>query len=350
MSRKKALVAGALGIVGSNLADHLHALGDWEVVGISRSSPIRAPAWRLARVDLFDAAACRALIAAEPDVTHLFYAARAPDPDAATEVAANVRMLVNLMEPLAGLAPNFAHVCLVHGTKWYGSHLGPFMTPAKEEHPRHMPPNFYLDQADYIAARQTGAHWTWSTVRPAVVCGYSLGYPHNVAAVLGAYAAISRELGLPLRFPGTSACFDAVSQVTDARLLARSMAWAATDSGCANESFNIVNGDVFRWCHLWDKLARHFDMDNGGVQTMSLVRQMEDKEALWQVMAKKHGLRQLKLTDIVNWNYADMTFRQDWDHISSTLKARRFGFHDFIDSEDMFIEQIERFRTERVIP
>ena len=350
MPARKALVAGALGIVGGNIADHLFTLGGWDVIGISRGAPRQATPWRRARVDLTDAAACNALIAAEPGVTHLFYAARAPDPDGATEAAANLRMLVNLMEPLDALAPGFEHVCLVHGTKWYGSHLGPFLTPAKEDHPRCMPPNFYLDQADYVAARQSGKRWTWSTVRPAVVCGYSLGYPHNVAAVLGVYAAISKALGLPLRFPGTQACFDAVSQATDAGLLARSMAWAATAPGCRNEHFNIVNGDQFRWRHLWDRLARHFGMENGGVQTLTLARQMADKEPVWQSLVQKHGLRPLKLAEIVNWNYADMTFRQDWDHISSTLKARRFGFHEFIDSEEMFIAQIGRFRAERVIP
>lgn len=347
--RSKALIAGALGIVGSNIAEHLRARGDWDVVGIARSVPRSDVSWRLQRADLTDAAACRELIAAEPGITHLFYAARAPRPDPAEEAAVNQQMLLNLMQPLQA-QPQFAHVCLVHGTKWYGSHLGPFTTPAREDHPRHLPPNFYLDQADYVAAHQPGSHWTWSTLRPAVVCGYSLGYPHNIAAVLSVYAAISRALGLPLRFPGTQTCFDAVSQATDVGLLAQAMAWAATTPACANQHFNIVNGDQFRWRHLWDRLARHFGMENGGVQTVSLARQMADKEPLWQSLVEKHGLRPLALSEIVNWNYADMSFRQDWDHISSTIKARQFGFQAFVDTEEMFIEQVDRFRAERVVP
>ena len=95
-----------------------------------------------------------------------------------------------------------------------------------------------------------------------------------------------------------------------------------------NQSFNVVNGDLFRWRHLWERLARHFGMENGGVQTVSLARMMADKEPLWRAMAQRHGLRPLALAEIVNWDYADMTFRQDWDHISSTLKARRFGFQE----------------------
>lgn len=350
MSARKALIAGALGIVGSNLARHLLTVGGWEVVGISRRPPRHPVPWRMVNLDLTDTAACAALISAELDINYLFYAARAPDPDPTREAAVNLQLLVNLMEPLRRRATDFRHVCLVHGTKWYGSHLGPFLTPAREDHPRHMAPNFYFDQADLVAARRPDERWRWSTVRPGVVCGFSVGYPHNIVAVLGAYAAISKELGLPLRFPGTRACFEAISQATDAQLLARSMAWAATEPRCADQSYNIVNGDQFRWRHLWERLARHFGMENGGVQTVSLARVMADKQPLWQSIAERHGLAFPMLTDIVNWDYADMTFRQDWDHLSSTLKGRRHGFGDFADTEDMFIEQIERFRAERVIP
>lgn len=90
----KALLAGALGIVGSNIAAHLQAKG-WDVVGIARSQPRQPVDWRLANVDLTDAAACRKLVSAEQGITHLFYAARAPVPeDQAAEAAKNLGMLV----------------------------------------------------------------------------------------------------------------------------------------------------------------------------------------------------------------------------------------------------------------
>lgn len=350
MARRKALVAGALGIVGSNVAEYLHSQKDWEVVGVSRSRPKHEVKWRLAALDLADAAACRKFVASEPGITHLFYAARSPRVQPAEEAAANLAMLVNLMEPLQEFAPGFQHACLVHGTKWYGAHLGPFRTPAKENDPRHMPPNFYYDQADYIEGLQKGKSWTWSGVRPALVCGFSLGYPHSVVAVLAVYAAISKALGLPLRFPGTQAGFDGVTQATDVRLLARAMVWTATEPKCANQHLNVMNGDLFRWRNLWDRLARHFDMENGGVQTVTLATMMADKEPLWRSIVEKHGLRPLALSDIVNWNYADVTFRQNWDHISSTLKARRLGLDATVDTEEMFLELLERFREERVVP
>ena len=36
---KKALVAGALGVTGRTLVNHLVSLGDWEVIGLSRRNP-----------------------------------------------------------------------------------------------------------------------------------------------------------------------------------------------------------------------------------------------------------------------------------------------------------------------
>jgi nucleoside-diphosphate-sugar epimerase len=35
----KALVAGALGVTGRSLVNHLVSLGNWEVIGLSRRSP-----------------------------------------------------------------------------------------------------------------------------------------------------------------------------------------------------------------------------------------------------------------------------------------------------------------------
>lgn len=346
--RRTALVTGASGIVGSHIAGHLLEAG-WDVVGAARGEPRRAAGWRLLRVDLADADAVRRALASEPGITHVFWGARAPHPDPGTEARTNTAMLANVLDAL-GDSATLEHVCLVHGTKWYGSHLGPFATPALEDDPPHLPPNFYVDQAALVAARAGASRWRWSTLRPGVVCGVSLGHPHNLVAAIAAYAAICRALGLPLRFPGTRACFEAVSQVTDARLLARAAAWAATDPRAADGHFNVTNGDLFRWKRLWPRLARHLGMEAGDVQTVPLARLMADKEPLWRELVRRHGLRELPLSDVADWAYADMTFRQDWDHISSTLKARRHGFDDCVDTESMFVECLDRYRDERIVP
>jgi nucleoside-diphosphate-sugar epimerase len=346
---RKALVAGALGIVGGSIADHLHARGGWEVVGVSRGAPRRETGWRLVRADLTDADAVRALVAAEGGITHLFHAARAPRPDPTEETRMNAGMLDALLAPLAA-SPDFEHVCMVHGSKWYGSHLGPFRTPAREDDPRPAGPNFYYDQADRVAERQAGARWTWSTLRPGVVWGYALGYPHNIAAVIAVLASLARARGEPLYFPGTQACYDAITQATDARLLARAAEWAATDPRCANQHFNLLDGDAFRWRYLWPVIARHLGLEAGGVRTVRLAETMADRAPQWRTLVEHHSLRPHALGELVDWHYADMTFRQDWDHLSSTLKARAHGFDGFVDTEAMVLALLDRYRAERLVP
>ena len=66
----------------------------------------------------------------------------------------------------------------------------------------------------------------------------------NMIAAIGAYAAISRQLGLPLVYPGSGT---RVTEATDARLLARAIAWSGRTPAAANQIFNVANGDVFIW-------------------------------------------------------------------------------------------------------
>ncbi|MDB5999888.1 MAG: dependent epimerase/dehydratase family protein, partial [Rhizobacter sp.] len=133
-SQRCALVAGSLGLVGSRLLVALHDAG-WTTMGIARgAAPEAASAQtrhRHLQLNLCDADACREQLAPlASEVTHVFFAARASDPDPLEETRANLAMLTHLLDPLQGPRSALTHVCLVHGSKWYGSHLGPYPTPA----------------------------------------------------------------------------------------------------------------------------------------------------------------------------------------------------------------------------
>ncbi|UUZ92685.1 hypothetical protein LJK87_46560 [Paenibacillus sp. P25] len=149
----------------------------------------------------------------------------------------------------------------MQGYKVYGGHLGPFKTPARETDAYFMPPEFMFDQQTYLENRQKGKAWTWSGIRPSVVGGFALGNPLNLVTVIAVYASISKELGIPLRFPGKPGAYDKSLEMTDAGLLARATVWAATDERCANQAFNINNGDLFRWSEMWPKIARYFELE-----------------------------------------------------------------------------------------
>jgi hypothetical protein len=54
--------------------------------------------------------------------------------------------------------------------------------------------------------------------------------------------------------------------------------------------------------------------------------------------------------EIAAWGYPDGVFTCDRDIVADTSKARRFGFHDLVDTEEMFLRKFSDFRRERVIP
>lgn len=213
-----------------------------------------------------------------------------------------------------------------------------------------MLPNFYYDQEQWLRGFQSGKPWAWSVSRPHTVCGYAVGNPMNLMMVLAVYAAISKELGLPLRFPGTPGAYNAVYQVTDSELLAKAMAHCATEPRARNQAFNVTNGDFFRWTNVWPKIAAAFDMEWAPLQTLSLTQFMADKEPLWTAMTERHNLKPHAYGEVANWGFADYVFHTDWDVMTSTHKIRTVGFFEFDDTEEMIVRHMRDLREKRIVP
>lgn len=352
MSKKQrvAVIVGAHGVIGRNLIDHLQQEGGWDIIGLSRRGGEPGHSLRHISVDLLDQEDCRRKLSSLKDATHIFYAAYQDKASWAELVGPNVGMLVNLVDTLEAIAPSLAHVSLMQGYKVYGAHLGPFKTPAREDDPPHMPPEFNVDQQAFLEERCRGKPWTWSALRPSVVCGFALGNPMNMAVGIAVYASVCKELNIPFRFPGKPGAYDRLIEMTDAGLLARGTVWAATDARCANQAFNINNGDVFRWRDMWPKIARCFDLEVAPPLPMSLEIVMADKEALWASMLEKYKLTPTAYVDVSPWRFLDFVFAWDYDVIADGSKARRYGFHDYVDTEEMFKTLFAGFKARRLIP
>ena len=350
VGRKVALVAGATGVVGRNLLRYLIGLGDWTVVAVSRRTPDLTGDFEHVPVDLLDPDDCRQKLGRDRGITHVFFAAYVEKPSWAEQVAPNLTMLINLLDAIEPVSRRLAHVNLMEGTKWYGSHLGPFKTPAREDDPRHMPPNFYYDQQDHLTRRQRGKSWSWSAARPHGVCGFAIGNPMNLVMVLAVYASVCKALGLPLRHPGSRANAQALYQSTDVDQLGRAVLWMSTTPACANEAFNVTNGDLYRWEDQWPVFADYFGMDWAPPQRIALTDMMADKGGLWRELSQQHGLQEVPYSELVSWRYGDFVFAPEYDIASSMTKARRYGFNDVVDSTEMFIRQFDALRENRVIP
>ncbi|MEE4410147.1 MULTISPECIES: SDR family oxidoreductase [unclassified Serratia (in: enterobacteria)] len=348
-SGKLALVVGANGVIGRKLIEELVVQG-WQVVGLSRRGGVDRPQVRYLAVDLLDAQATRDALQPLTQVSHIFYAAYQDAPDWAGLVAPNLTMLANVVETLEPVAQGLEHISLMQGYKVYGAHLGPFKTPARESDAGHMPPEFNVDQQNYLERRQQGKRWHWSAIRPSVVGGFSLGNPMNLALTLAVYASISKALGLPLRFPGRPGAYHSLLEMTDAGLLARATLWAATEPAAANQAFNINNGDVFRWSEMWPKIADYFGLETAPSLPMPLEQMMADKAELWQALAQQHDLAVTDYQTVTGWRFADFVFSWDYDMFADGSKARRFGFTQFVETEAMFFALFDEFRQRKIIP
>ena len=346
---KTAVVVGALGVIGRYIVDKLAATPGWQVVGLSRRRGEDRGNVRYLSADLL-----RPADLGVENVTHVFYAAfQGTDGKAsgyAENIAPNRDMLMNSVTEIERKSPSLERVVLVTGTKYYGTHLGAFKTPARETDPRHPGSNYYFDQIDWLTAFQRGKRWTWTELRPQTLCGFAPGTAMSILPVIAVYAAMMKELGRPFAFPGKAGAGRAIYQVTDSGHFANAALWAATDPRCANQAYNITNGDYFRWLDLWPRLAAVFDMPAADPQPLPLTAFMADKALLWDAMVKKHGLKPYRFDEVVAWPFGDYVFNTDWDVMSNLTKCRQHGFHVVMDSEEMFVRLLTRFREERIVP
>src|SRR5258708_27928141 len=107
--KNKALVVGALGVVGRGLLNYLTRLDEWDTVALSRrpvDDEFNVPS---VSIDLLDIDECRRKLPALTHVTHIFYVAYAPRSTHAEEVAPNLLMLHNHMDGLHRASPTLQH-------------------------------------------------------------------------------------------------------------------------------------------------------------------------------------------------------------------------------------------------
>jgi nucleoside-diphosphate-sugar epimerase len=351
---KTALVVGTTGIVGSATADLL-ARNGWTVAGLSRTA---APQPKVISIsaDLQDPATLRAALAAVRP-THAFIATWARQASEAENIRVNSAMVRNLLD---GLRPHqsLEHVALVTGLKHY---LGPFesygkgvlpQTPFREEQGRLDVENFYYAQEDEVFAAAARDGFSWSVHRPHTIIGHAVGNAMNMGSTLAVYASICRETGRPFRFPGSAAQWNGLTDMTDARLLAHHLLWAATTPAAANEAFNVVNGDVFRWSWMWSRVAGWFGIEAAAFdgEIVPLEGQMADDGPLWAQIAERYGLAELNLGRVASAWHTDADLGRPIEVVTDMSKSRRLGFTRYQPTDDAFFELFSQLRAERVIP
>jgi len=350
-----ALVVGASGIVGNNLARHLRARG-WQVYGLARRPPNDIDGMLPVQADLLDLASLRtAMQGLRP--TYAFISAWLRQETEADNIRINGAMVRNVLDALAP-AGSLSHVALVTGLKHY---LGPFeaygkgklpATPFREDQPRLDVDNFYYAQEDELFAAAGRAGFGWSVHRPHTIIGYAVGNAMNMGVTLAAYATICKATGRPFLFPGSAMQWNGLTDMTDAMLLARHLEWAATTEAARDQAFNVVNGDVFRWSWMWGRLASWFGLEPAPFpgKGVPLERQLADAGPIWADLARKHALAESNLAVVASPWHTDADLGRPIEVVTDMSKSRKLGFLDYQATDDSFFNLFARLRDARIIP
>ena len=354
--KRTALIAGITGIGGNHVARELLANG-WEVIGLSRRPPQDLPGVHHVAADLLDPTALFiALGSVTP--THVFITTWMRQDTEAENIRVNASLVRNLLDALSS-KKSVRHVALVTGLKHY---LGPFEayassgtlpdTPLRESQLRLPIENFYYAQEDEVYSAAKRDRFTWTVHRPHTIIGLAVGNAMNLGTTLAVYATICKETGRVFQFPGSEAQWNGLSDVTDARMLAKQLVWAADTDAARNEAFNIVNGDFFRWSWLWPKLAEWFVVQPGGFNGViqSLEAAMANDHALWREIAQRHDLVESDLDRLASAWHTDLDLGRPLEVMTDMANSRRLGFSTYQATDMSFLDLFERLRTECLIP
>ncbi|MCQ4296623.1 SDR family oxidoreductase [Pseudomonas stutzeri] len=349
----QALVVGSSGIVGSALSRLLADEG-WAVAGLARRPNAEAGITPIS-ADLLDPTALASALAGVSP-THIFLTTWARQASEAENIRVNAQMIRNVLEAVRP-SGTVRHVALVTGLKHY---LGPFeaygkgtlpQTPFREEQGRLDVENFYYAQEDevFAAARRDG--FTWSVHRPHTVSGVAVGNAMNMATTLAVYASICRHTGRPFRFPGSEVQWNSLTDMTDAGQLAKQLRWAATTPAAANQAFNIVNGDVFRWKWMWSRIAEWFGIEAAPFEGPTpLEQQMTGDAAIWSEMSKQFGLAEADIGKLISPWHTDADLGRPIEVVTDMSKSRKLGFLDYQASDEAFFEVFAKLRASKLIP
>ena len=351
-----ALVVGATGIAGRGVSHELLAHGA-KVYGLSRKPEGLVAGVTHVAADLTDAKGVKKAVA-DLKPTHVYlttWSRQASEKENIEVNAGAVRTLLSALAP----ARSVKHVALVTGLKHY---LGPFdayvkagvmpLMPVREEQPRLDIPNFYYAQEDevYAAAKRDG--FTWSVHRPHTIIGKAIGNAMNMGSTLAAYASICKQTGRKFKFPGSAAQWNGLSDMTDSRMLGRQLLWASTHDFAKNEAYNIVNGDIFRWNWMWQRIAKWFGVEWEGFtgQVTPLVGLMAGDADVWKRIVKKHKLVEPDLARIASAWHTDLDLSRPIEVMTDMAASRKRGFTAYQSTEDAFHHLFAELRADKVIP
>ncbi|EON65106.1 hypothetical protein W97_04342 [Coniosporium apollinis CBS 100218] len=394
-----AIVTGATGILGREIVLELGKNPQqWPTVhALSRSKKDAYPDSVVHNhIDLTSSADDMAKQLENVKADYVFFAAYLQKETEQENWDVNGDMLENFLSALdkTGASQQIKRIILVTGAKQYGVHLGQPKNPMVESDPwltgPDRPPNFYYRQQEVLHTYCKDKPIDWVVTYPNDVIGFAKGNFMNLGTSVGLYAAVTKEMGQELVFPGSETFYTRFDCFTFSRLHAQFCVWAALEPRAGNEAFNVVNGDAESWQNLWPKLAARFGLkvkedqflqDAPDASTAELAErpplaevekevglvgkvkqskveqridltkwsQKPEVKKAWQSLADREGLEK-DAFEKATWDFLGFVLGRNYDLVISMSKARKLGWTGYIDTWDSLSEVFDDLESEKILP
>src|SRR5258708_18152947 len=96
--------------------------------------------------------------------------------------------------------------------------------------------------------------------------------------------------------------------------------------------------------------ARRPGAQSGSLRRGDRPSQERARGPLWDSIVARYGLHATPYEQIANWSFVDWMLNFSEEVILSTIKIRKAGFADCIDTHESFRRQLTQLRELRVIP
>lgn len=300
--------------------------------------------------------------------------------DAEEMVRVNVLLLSNFLGALKAASITPRTFMLQTGAKNYGGHLGPTKVPQEESDARvTLEPNFYYDQEDLLLAYCKENNVGWTVGMPGPILGAVPDAAMNACFPLAVYAAVSKQLGQKLIWPGDVASWQMPNSMSSSMMNAYLEEWSVLEPKAVNQRYNAFDGGAFAWEGCWPKIARwygigwegpsgdetgmevretRFDPPPRGYGGRGIVRRKfsmvewakrPEVQKAWEELRKEHDLAELKEVDRV-FAFLDGTLVRAGALLYSSDKARKLGWFGFVDSSEAILEVFEDLAKIKMIP
>lgn len=204
----------------------------------------------------------------------------------------------------------------------------------------------------------------------------------NLVYPLGIFASVQKAMGGKVEFPCDLRAWEVTRCLSTSKLNAWMEEWAVLNGDAADQRFNTSDDCSFTWGGFWPKFAGWYGM---GFETPRLEDEVyttvtsrfetpprgfgpkgvyryryrltewakrEDVQRTWEELVDKHGLVSKRLQDMDVDRIFGFT---DQSLLGTTLdltmsKARKMGWHGFVDSNDAIKEVLDEFVDLKMIP